>query len=178
MRQTGRLHEVGFSGNGERLLQCPAVREGNYIWTICDLETQLWKIIHSCSLQSKWSFPVHVLSLLLQDSEIWAIRVKQLIGLLACLTWFMQYYLLLDTDFSQFFRQSRERSAAVRLCSAEMKRLDIVRAFKRLNIISDAEPKTTTNSFEWSWENFHVIICLSVSYSLNLKHGNVICIIL
>lgn len=80
----------------------------NYIWAVCDLETQLWRIILSCSLESKWSFFDHVLSLFLQDSEIWAIRVKQLIGLLACLTWFVQYYLLLDPDFSQLIRKSKK----------------------------------------------------------------------
>lgn len=48
----------------------------------------------------------------------------------------MQYYLLLDTDFSQLFRQSRERSAAVKLCTAELKALDIVRVFKRLDVVT------------------------------------------
>lgn len=141
-----------------------SIREGNYIWTVCDLETQLWKIIHSCSLESKWSFSVHVLSLLLQDSEIWAIRVKQLIGLLACLTWFVQYCLLLDTDFSQLFRKSRESNTAVKLCSAELKWLDIVRAFKRLNVVtlvlSPRPPQILLNSLEKISVLLYVLVCL------------------
>lgn len=62
----------------------------------------------------------------------------------------MQYYLLLETDFPQLFRKARERSAAVKPCSAELKGVGIVRAFERLNVVTGAEPKTTTNSVQWS----------------------------
>lgn len=111
-REGGELspHEVGSSGRGEGLVQCPAINQRRELHldlpiilqvqqtldcgmlnsffsssycvvqvqkTGCDLETQ-----HSCSLEKKWSFPVHVLSLLQQDSETWAVQLSSLQGFL------------------------------------------------------------------------------------------------
>lgn len=82
----------------------------------------------------------------------------------ACLTLLVQYYLLLDIDFSQLFRKSRERSAAVRLCSAELKGLDIVRAFKRLNVLilvlSLKPPQFQLNGLEKISMLLFALVCL------------------
>lgn len=165
MRETERLHEVGYIGNGEGPLQCPAINQSRELHLDC-LRLRDPTLKNHSQLQpwSKWSFSVHTVSLLSQDSEIWAIRVKQLIGLLACLTWFVQYYLLLDTDFFQLFRKSRERSAAVKLCSAELKGHDIVRAFRRLNVLalvlSLKPPQIQLNGLEKISILLYTLVCL------------------
>lgn len=35
MRETGRLHEVGFSGNGEAVLQYPAINQRRELHLDC-----------------------------------------------------------------------------------------------------------------------------------------------
>lgn len=76
----------------------------------------------------------------------------------------MQYYLLLDTDFPQLFRKPRERSAAVKPCSAELKGVGIVRAFKRLNVVtlvlSLKPPQIQSNGLEKISMLLYAFVCL------------------